>query len=158
MTKTQIFLWSGLILLFTLIVIVLGMPTDCTSPTTNVKSSSGWFKSCPNCPATTTVYLNQASKLTADDAPAIQMNLGGGTLTASKVNGTTITGTSNLCIGGTCIEEKHLKVLNGAAPFGIINSGEKNWLGRVHGDRGGWFHEQYDGYGELYFRNMGVVA
>jgi len=59
--------------------------------------------------------------------------------------------------GGTCIEEKHLKVLIGALPFGIINSGDKNWLGRVHGDRGGWFHEQYDGYGELYFRNMGVV-
>ena len=132
-----------MVLLFTLIVIVIvvGVFKDCTSPTIN---------DCPiNPPAT------------ADTTTNIQMNLGGGTLTASKVNGTKITGSSNICIGSTesptCIEEKHLKVLIGALPFGIINSGEGNWLGREHGDQNAWFHNQYDGYGALYFRNMGVV-
>lgn len=147
-TKQQIYIWLGLLLLFTIIVIVLGMPKDCTSPITNVKSSSGWFKSCP---ATTTEYPNEESKISAD-AVTIQMNLGGGTLTASKVNGT-----ANICINDTCIEEKHLKVLLGSLPFGVINSGEGNWLGRKHGDQDAWFHDQYDGYGALYFRNMGVV-
>lgn len=122
----------GVLLLFTIIVIALGMFKDCTSPTIN---------DCPIKP-----YISPAGDAT------IQMNLGGGTLTASKVNGT-----ANIYINDTCIEEKHLKVLLGSLPFGIINSGAKNWLGREHEDQNAWFHNQYDGYGALYFRNMGVV-
>ena len=69
--------------------------------------------------------------LLADTAPAIQMNLGGGTLTANQVTATAVTGTGNLCIGSTCIDENHIKMLKGEADVWINANGATGGVLRV---------------------------
>ena len=69
--------------------------------------------------------------LLADTAPAIQMNLGGGTLTANQVTATAVTGTGNLCIGSTCINEDHIKMLKGEADVWINANGPTGGVLRV---------------------------
>ena len=54
-------------------------------------------------------------------SPNIQMNLGDGNLTARTINaGSNIAATGNVsaakfCVGGSCIDERHINMLNGSA-------------------------------------------